>query len=73
MKLFRNRDIGLGGDVIYNFSSFSHGGHFVQRSGAILANLVEVHPMKLFSKRSISLVGDDIKCFFFLFSFKHFW
>ena len=32
------------------FSIFRSGGHFVQRSGMILANLVEGHPSKTFVK-----------------------
>ena len=32
------------------FSIFSSGGHFVQRSGTILAILVEGHPRNIFMK-----------------------
>ena len=45
MELFCNRLIGLGEDVILTvFSIFSSDGHFVKRSGTILAILVEGHP-----------------------------
>ena len=53
------RKCGLNG-----FSIFRFDGHFVQRSGTILAILVESHPrkisVKLFRNRQIGLGGDVI-------------
>ena len=42
------------------FSIFSFGGQFVQRSGTILAILVESLPRKLFRNRVIDLGGDVV-------------
>ena len=50
VKLFRNRVIGLGGDVIYFFFYFSSAGQFDQWSETILAILVEGHPMNISAK-----------------------
>ena len=51
------------------FSIFSSGGHFVQSSRAILANMVEGHPrnmsVKLFENWSIGLGVGIIKRFFY--------
>ena len=50
--------------LFIGFSIFSSGGHFVQRSRAILAILVESHPrnisVKLFCNRAISLGADVV-------------
>ena len=52
------------------FSIFSFDGHFVQRSGTILAILVEGYPrnisVKLFCNRPIGL-GEDVVLLVFLF------
>ena len=52
-----------------SFSIFSSGGHFVQRSGTILAILVEGHLrnicVKLFRNRPIGLGGDVVQRFFY--------
>ena len=51
-----------------SFSIFSSGGHFIQRSGKILAILVDGHPsyifVKLFRNLSNGLGGDVILMFF---------
>ena len=50
-KLFWNRAIGLGRDVVkFSFSIFSFGGQFVQWNGTILTILLEGQP------RNISLI-----------------
>ena len=65
VKLFWNRPIGLGEDVVLLvFSIFSSGGHFVQQSRTILAILVKGHPrnipVKLFWNPPIGLGGDVV-------------
>ena len=49
--------------LLKGFPIFSSGGHFAQRSGTILAILVEGHPrtisVKLFLNRAIRL-GDEV-------------
>ena len=48
-NIIKNEATSLG-DVVQFFSIFSFGGHFVQRSGTILAILVEGHPKSISAK-----------------------
>ena len=46
-EIILKSDHWLGGDVFERFSSFSSGGNSVQRSGTILAIVVEGHKMNI--------------------------